>query len=66
MAKRLNTDPATIVRIVQVLGFASFREFPKNICMTCPSPLQHLPTRCKTGGSDRSRYAYVVDPLIAI
>lgn len=27
MAKRLNTDPATIVRIVRVLGFANFREF---------------------------------------
>lgn len=31
MAKRLNTDPATIVRIVRVLGFESFREFQKHL-----------------------------------
>jgi len=27
MAKHLNTDPATIVRIVRGLGFPGFREF---------------------------------------
>jgi DNA-binding MurR/RpiR family transcriptional regulator len=31
MAKRLNTDPATIVRIVQGLGFGSYREFQKHL-----------------------------------
>jgi DNA-binding MurR/RpiR family transcriptional regulator len=31
MAKRLNTDPATIVRIVRALGFPSFREFQKHL-----------------------------------
>jgi len=31
MAKRLNTDPATVVRIVRVLGFANFREFQKHL-----------------------------------
>ena len=31
MAKRLGTDPATIVRIVRVLGFLSFREFQKHL-----------------------------------
>lgn len=31
MAKRLNTDPATIIRIVRVLGFANFREFQKHL-----------------------------------
>jgi DNA-binding MurR/RpiR family transcriptional regulator len=31
MAKRLGTDPATIVRIVRVLGFPSFREFQKHL-----------------------------------
>ena len=31
MAKRLNSDPATIVRIVRVLGFANFREFQKHL-----------------------------------
>lgn len=31
MAKRLGTDPATIVRIVRVLGFDTFREFQKHL-----------------------------------
>jgi DNA-binding MurR/RpiR family transcriptional regulator len=31
MAKRLKTDPATIVRIVRVLGFSSFRDFQKHL-----------------------------------
>src|SRR6266446_9944612 len=31
MAKRLGTDPATVVRIVRVLGFASFRQFQHHL-----------------------------------
>lgn len=31
MAKRLRTDPATIVRIVRAVGFASFRDFQKHL-----------------------------------
>ena len=31
MAKKLKTDPATVVRIVRVLGFASFRDFQKHL-----------------------------------
>ena len=31
MAKRLGTDPATLVRIVRALGFPSFREFQKHL-----------------------------------
>src|SRR5262245_55861553 len=31
MAKRLGTDPATLVRIVRALGFANFREFQKHL-----------------------------------
>src|SRR5277367_2326116 len=31
IAKRLNTDPATIVRIVRGLGFASYREFQHHL-----------------------------------
>src|ERR1700757_5045671 len=31
MAKRLNTDPATIVRIVRGLGFSSYREFQHHL-----------------------------------
>src|SRR3981081_620025 len=31
MAQRLKTDPATIVRIVRGLGFASYREFQHHL-----------------------------------
>lgn len=31
MAKRLRTDPATVVRIVRSLGFASYRDFQKHL-----------------------------------
>jgi DNA-binding MurR/RpiR family transcriptional regulator len=31
MAKRLSTDPATLVRIVRALGFANFREFQRHL-----------------------------------
>jgi len=31
IAKRLHTDPATIVRIVRGLGFASYREFQQHL-----------------------------------
>src|ERR1700739_3559845 len=31
MAKRLHTDPATVVRIVRGLGFASYRDFQKHL-----------------------------------
>jgi len=31
MAKRLSTDPATLVRIVRALGFGNFREFQKHL-----------------------------------
>src|SRR5881409_4515816 len=31
MAKRLHTDPATIVRIVRGLGFGSYREFQHHL-----------------------------------
>lgn len=31
MAKRLHTDPATIVRIVRGLGFASYRDFQRHL-----------------------------------
>jgi DNA-binding MurR/RpiR family transcriptional regulator len=62
MAKRLNTDPATIVRIVQVLGFASFREFQKHLHDLSIAFATSADTM-QTGSSDRSRYAYVVDSI---
>jgi DNA-binding MurR/RpiR family transcriptional regulator len=62
MAKRLGTDPATIVRIVRVLGFASFREFQKYLhdlsiaFATSADTMQSAP-------SERGRHAYVADSI---
>jgi RpiR family transcriptional regulator, carbohydrate utilization regulator len=45
MAQRLKTDPATIVRIVRGLGFASYREFQHHLhelSMAFASPLDTL------------------------
>ena len=64
MAKRLNTDPATIVRIVRVLGFTSFREFQKYLhdlsiaFATSADTMQSTPT-----SSERGRHAYVADSI---
>jgi DNA-binding MurR/RpiR family transcriptional regulator len=64
MAKRLNTDPATIVRIVRVLGFASFREFQKYLhdlsiaFATSADTMQSSST-----SSERGRHAYVADSI---
>src|ERR1700747_1350157 len=46
MAKRLNTDPATIVRIVRVLGFSISVTF-RSTCTISPSPSRLLPIRCR-------------------
>src|SRR6266700_3133683 len=62
MAKRLGTDPATIVRIVRALGFASFREFQKHLHDLSIAFATSADTM-QNGGSDRSRYAYVVDSI---
>jgi len=62
MAKRLGTDPATVVRIVRVLGFASFREFQKYLhdlsiaFATSADTMQAAP-------SERGRHAYVADSI---
>jgi len=62
MAKRLNTDPATVVRIVRVLGFASFREFQKHLhdlsiaIATSADTMQAAP-------SDGGRYAHIADSI---
>jgi DNA-binding MurR/RpiR family transcriptional regulator len=62
MAKRLNTDPATVVRIVRVLGFASFREFQRHLhdlsiaFATSADTMQAAP-------SDGGRYAHIADSI---
>ena len=62
MAQRLGTDPATVVRIVRALGFASFREFQKYLhdlsiaFATSADTMQAAP-------SERGRHAYVADSI---
>jgi len=65
MAKRLRTDPATIVRIVRVLGFSSFREFQKHLhdlsiaFATSADTMQ----AGRNGESAEGRQGYVADSL---
>jgi RpiR family transcriptional regulator, carbohydrate utilization regulator len=62
MAKRLNTDPATIVRIVRVLGFASFREFQKYLHDLSIAFATSADTM-QTTSSEHGRHAYVADSI---
>src|ERR1700694_2294619 len=62
MAKRLHTDPATIVRIVRGLGFASYRQFQHHLhelSLAFASPLDTL----QPAGRDSSMPAFVLDSL---
>src|ERR1700682_3466119 len=61
-AKRLHTDPATIVRIVRGLGFASYRQFQHHLhelSLAFASPLDTL----QPAGRDSSMPAFVLDSL---
>jgi DNA-binding MurR/RpiR family transcriptional regulator len=62
MAARLNTDPATIVRIVRVLGFHSFREFQKHLHDLSIAFATSADTM-QTAASDRGRHAYIADSI---
>src|SRR5689334_6950839 len=65
MAKRLRTDPATIVRIVQVLGFSSFREFQKHLhdlSIAFATSADTMQAGCN-GESAEGRQGYVADSL---
>src|ERR1043166_7870266 len=65
MAKRLHTDPATIVRIVRVLGFPSFREFQKHLhdlSIAYATSADTMQTGLD-GDSAAGRHAYVADSL---
>ena len=62
MAKRLNTDPATVVRIVRVLGFASFREFQNHLHDLSIAFATSSDTM-RTDSSDRGRHGYVADSI---
>jgi DNA-binding MurR/RpiR family transcriptional regulator len=63
MAKRLNTDPATIVRIVRVLGFANFREFQKHLHDLSIAFATSADTMRTTGSSRDGRHSYVSDSI---
>ena len=62
MAKRLHTDPATIVRIVRGLGFASYREFQRHLHELSLAFATSLDTM-QSGGRDASMPSYVRDSL---
>ena len=62
MAKRLRTDPATIVRIVRGLGFGSYREFQRHLHELSLAFATSLDTM-QSGGRDPSVPAHVVESL---
>jgi RpiR family carbohydrate utilization transcriptional regulator len=62
MAKRLRTDPATIVRIVRGLGFGSYREFQHYLHELSLAFATSLDTM-QAGGRDPSVPVHVIESL---
>jgi RpiR family carbohydrate utilization transcriptional regulator len=62
MAARLQTDPATIVRIVRGLGFGSYREFQRHLHELSLAYATSLDTM-QSGGGDGSMPSHVRDAL---
>src|SRR2546421_7167518 len=62
MATRLQTDPATIVRIVRGLGFGSYREFQRHLHELSLAYATSLDTM-QSGGREGSRPSHVRDSL---
>ena len=62
MAKRLKTDPATVVRIVRGLGFASYRDFQRHLHDLSIAFATSLDTM-QSAGKLTSMPAYVRDAL---
>jgi DNA-binding MurR/RpiR family transcriptional regulator len=62
MAKRLHTDPATIVRIVRGLGFGSYREFQHHLHELSLAFATSLDTM-QSGGRDPNVPSHVIDSL---
>jgi DNA-binding MurR/RpiR family transcriptional regulator len=62
MAKRLETDPATIVRIVRGLGFGSYREFQRHLHDLSLAFATSLDTM-QTSEADGNTPAFVRDSL---
>jgi DNA-binding MurR/RpiR family transcriptional regulator len=62
MAKRLKTDPATVVRIVRGLGFASYRDFQRHLHELSLAFATSLDTM-RAAGRDTSMPAHVRESL---
>jgi RpiR family carbohydrate utilization transcriptional regulator len=62
MAKRLDTDPATVVRIVRGLGFASYRDFQRHLHDLSIAFATSLDTM-QSGGRVTSMPGYVREAL---
>ena len=62
MAKRLDTDPATIVRIVRVLGFETFRDFQRHLHDLSIAFATSADTM-QAGDGDRGRHAHIADSI---
>lgn len=62
MAKRLHTDPATVVRIVRGLGFASYRDFQRHLHDLSIAFATSLDTM-QSAGRETSMPAYVREAL---
>ncbi len=62
MATRLQTDPATIVRIVRGLGFGSYREFQRHLHELSLAYATSLDTM-QSGGGDGIMPSHVRDSL---
>jgi RpiR family carbohydrate utilization transcriptional regulator len=63
MAKRLHTDPATVVRIVRGLGFASYRDFQKHLHDLSIAFATSLDTMESSGRGETSMPAYIREAL---
>jgi DNA-binding MurR/RpiR family transcriptional regulator len=62
IAKRLHTDPATVVRIVRGLGFSSYREFQHHLHELSLAFATSLDTM-QAGGRDSNMPSYIRDAL---
>jgi DNA-binding MurR/RpiR family transcriptional regulator len=62
MAKRLKTDPATVVRIVRGLGFTGYREFQRHLHELSLAFATSLDTM-RSGGPDTSMPSHVRESL---
>src|ERR1700675_881169 len=62
VAKRLHTDPATVVRIVRGLGFSTYREFQHHLHEVSLAFATSLDTM-QAGSRDSNMPAYVRDSL---